>query len=238
MKEKFTIEIEEDIIRKFEIALMLANQSKEEIVESLMREYIISKFSGVAMSMGGVEKEIVANKGDTLEYGKALKKIPKWIEKQKQVPYKIIRAFLQLQDEIEYVRVQDLESRCNDEKKYPDVYVPTFSTNFAQMKLDSEKSHGKVFEITEEGFVCLWDYVKDEILNKKSEFLKIHSVDVGYINGWNQKNMGKTDRKGTGYGQMLYEMKCLECGHTYYANGHDIFLKKCPSCQGGANTGE
>lgn len=72
----------------------------------------------------------------------------------------------------------------------------------------------------------------------KEKFLELHATDAGYVNDLRQKNRGKTDRKGTGYGQTLYEMECLDCHHIYYANGHDIFLKRCPKCQGGADTGK
>lgn len=59
------------------------------------------------------------------------------------------------------------------------------------------------------------------------------STDAGYINKNNQRNNGKTDIPGTGNGQWFYDMECLECGYKYHANGHDVWLRKCPKCQGG-----
>jgi hypothetical protein len=59
------------------------------------------------------------------------------------------------------------------------------------------------------------------------------STVEGYINKNNQKNLGKTDQRGSGNLQWFYQMKCLDCGYTYFANGHDIWLRKCPTCQGG-----
>ena len=59
------------------------------------------------------------------------------------------------------------------------------------------------------------------------------STEAGYVNKNNQRNNGKTDIPGTGNGQWFYDMECLECGHKYYANGHDVWLRKCPKCQGG-----
>ena len=56
---------------------------------------------------------------------------------------------------------------------------------------------------------------------------------TGYINKNNQRNNGRTDIPGTDYGQWFYNMVCLHCGHKYYANGSDIWLRKCPKCQGG-----
>ena len=59
------------------------------------------------------------------------------------------------------------------------------------------------------------------------------STEPGYINKNNQRNNGRTDIPGTGNGQWFYDMECLECGHKYHANGHDVWLRKCPKCQGG-----
>ncbi|MBE6844427.1 MAG: hypothetical protein E7508_01755 [Ruminococcus sp.] len=67
--------------------------------------------------------------------------------------------------------------------------------------------------------------------DKKIRLLK--STDVGYINKNNQKNLGKADKPGTDNNQYFYDMECLDCGNRYYANGTDIWDRKCPNCQGG-----
>ena len=59
------------------------------------------------------------------------------------------------------------------------------------------------------------------------------STEKGYINKNNQKNNGITPHEGTDNNQYFYEMECLNCGHKYYANGSDIWQRKCPVCQGG-----
>lgn len=58
-------------------------------------------------------------------------------------------------------------------------------------------------------------------------------TDAGTVNRNNQRNNGKTNMPGTDNGQWFYEMECLNYGHKYYANGTDIFQRKCPNCQGG-----
>lgn len=63
--------------------------------------------------------------------------------------------------------------------------------------------------------------------------MELKSTDVGYINKNNQKNNGKSDERGSDHGQWFYNMECLNCGHVYKANGSDIWLRKCPNCQGG-----
>ena len=63
--------------------------------------------------------------------------------------------------------------------------------------------------------------------------MNVKSTDIGYVNKNNQRNNGKTNQRGSGLNQWFYEMECLDCGHKYMANGHDIWLRKCPNCQGG-----
>lgn len=69
---------------------------------------------------------------------------------------------------------------------------------------------------------------------KESEELKtLKSTDHGYINKNNQQNNGRSSKPGTDNNQWFYIMNCLHCGHTYFANGTDIWQRKCPNCQGG-----
>lgn len=70
-------------------------------------------------------------------------------------------------------------------------------------------------------------------IKKSKTKTKTKSTVVGYTNKNNQKNLGKTDQRGSGNQQWFYQMQCLNCNHKYYANGHDIWLRKCPKCQGG-----
>lgn len=62
--------------------------------------------------------------------------------------------------------------------------------------------------------------------------MELKSTEAGYVNKKNQKNLGKTSKPGTDNNQWFYQMECLECGHKYFANGSDIWQRKCPKCQG------
>jgi len=57
------------------------------------------------------------------------------------------------------------------------------------------------------------------------------------VPGWSNRNLQKVIRDtglpGTDHLQRVYELRCGKCGHSYGANGSDIHLRKCPSCQGG-----
>ena len=69
--------------------------------------------------------------------------------------------------------------------------------------------------------------------HSKRERTNKNSTVGGYVNKNNQRNNGKTSIPGTGNGQWFYDMECLNCGYKYHANGHDVWLRKCPKCQGG-----
>ena len=60
------------------------------------------------------------------------------------------------------------------------------------------------------------------------------TTSIGYVSRNGQVVIRNTGLPGTDHGQSVYQLGCLRCGHVYGANGADIHLRKCPSCQGGA----
>lgn len=235
MKQHLEIHLDSNLLSRFEMAAKLNNETTDMAIETMIRAYISKTFAHEA-SIYDQSPIQGTPTGTDQYYGKAVARIPKWAKKQDQINHKIIRAYLQLAENGD-VFYSELVNRCNDNELHPDVYVPTFSSNFAQMKFDNSNSHGKVFEVSKEGIVSVWGVVADTIMRFKDCFL-LHSTDIGYINRNHQRNMGKTKAKGTDHLQFLYLMRCENCDHEYFANGSDIFHKKCPNCQGGANTGK
>ncbi len=59
----------------------------------------------------------------------------------------------------------------------------------------------------------------------------MNTLETGYINKNNQKNLGLKGKSETHYNQNAFGMECLDCGHRYIANGCDVWLRKCPVCQ-------
>ncbi|WP_185157720.1 hypothetical protein [Lacrimispora defluvii] len=90
--------------------------------------------------------------------GKAIDRIPKWAVSPEQNNYRLIRAYFQLLAERGRVYRPELEVRCQDQLNHPDVYVRDFKGNFASMKTDKGKSHGKVF--LDDGYnISIWSEV-------------------------------------------------------------------------------
>ena len=228
---KLTFEIDEDLSKRFDMALQLTGENKDTVLESLMKAYVVQTFSQTASTY---QTEIQGSKAEE-NFGKAIHKIPKWASKPMVIPSKIIRAYLQLLDENGSVTYPELMLRCSDKENYPDEFVATFANNFAQMKFDDAKSHGKVFEIIGNNIV-LWKNIEGVVTMNKEKFANCATV-AGYMNRNNQVNLGRTNMRGTNPTNWLYQMRCQECLHEYYANGSDIHEKKCPACQGGTDTG-
>ena len=83
-----------------------------------------------------------------------------------------------------------------------------------------EKFSDKVFKLAS-SVIC------DE---KKSNKKPGKTLVIGYINRYQQENLGCLNKLGNHYNQLAYQMKCNVCGFKYEANGCDIAIRKCPKC--------
>lgn len=165
VKVNLSFQIDEDVAGKFSIALNLTNDVPNEVIENCMRKYIAAAFSNVASSMAPLAKAVT---NDNPYYGKANQRIPKWAQRPNQYNHKIIRAYFLAEHQNGTVTLSDMKALCSDEST-PELYVPTFSANYAQMKLDGQQTHGKVFE--DDGtIVTIWPVVRDVLMQYKSSF--------------------------------------------------------------------
>lgn len=116
------------------------------------------------------ELQLDKQKTDTYVEGKAIDRIPKWAMSSDQNNYKIIRAYFQILSESGRVNCPELEARCQNEKGHPDVFVRDFKGNFASMKTNKGKSHGKVF--IDDGYnIKIWDEVFETLERYRNQFM-------------------------------------------------------------------
>ena len=54
------------------------------------------------------------------------------------------------------------------------------------------------------------------------------STKIGYVNKHRQVCLGTLGEKGNHSHAKSYKMHCSDCGHFYWANGCDVWLRKCP----------
>lgn len=162
--------IDNELVEKFELALLLNKEDSNEVLSKLIIQYISDSFSKAAKSVSS-QQTIKTNYliEEDNNYAKANRKIPTWARKPQQNNHKIIKAFFELKEELEFVTVEALSGRCNDYENYPNTFVSDFRGNFAQMKTDASNSHGKVF-IVKNDIVEIWDEIREVLMENKRYF--------------------------------------------------------------------
>ena len=168
MEKKISITIEDDIYDKFCLALNLSKEEEAQAVETCFKWYIAKTFGKISKEY---EPEILEKQGSNGKgnfYAKAVKRIPLWANRPEQFCHKIIRGFFLCQKLHGQVLLYELEELCSREE-VPELYVPTFRNNYAQMKIDGAKTYGKVFE--DDGkVVSIWSEVREALMEYKSYF--------------------------------------------------------------------
>ena len=81
MKNNLTVELDNELLQKFEMALSLKNEEKDKVIDTLLRSYVSQAFFQAAAMYGSASG--TASEQDKY-FGKALHKIPKWSKKPKQ----------------------------------------------------------------------------------------------------------------------------------------------------------
>ena len=167
MKKTISFNINSDVYEKFNMALTLSKETSDEALQSCLCWYIAQVFENTSKKyIPKITQE--TNSSDKDFYGKALNRIPMWALKPNQYNHKIIKAFFMAVDIAGEATLNMMECLCSN-KEHPDLYVPTFRNNYAQMKLDGSKSHGKVFE--DDGkYVWLWDEIEETLMKYKKSF--------------------------------------------------------------------
>lgn len=169
MEKNINLSIHSDLYEKFCLALNLTNESQQEAFETCMRWYIAKTFEKAAQDYHPKTAAKPHEKNRDF-YGKANQRIPVWALKPAQYNHKIIRAYFEAQAIAGEATLSMMESLCS-EKEHPELFVPTFKSNYAQMKLDGPKSHGKVFEDDGEK-VWIWREVETVLMQYKDSFYR------------------------------------------------------------------
>jgi len=165
MKKDVTFNIDSDVYEKYCLALSLTREEENKAIETYMRTYIAKSFEKISQEYNPKTPKPISS-GDF--FGKAEQRIPIWALKPDQYNHKIIRAYFTAVDVAGEATITLMEQLCND-KNNPELYVPTFKNNYSQMKIDSSKSHGKVFEDNRDK-VWIWSEVENTLMKYKSSF--------------------------------------------------------------------
>ena len=170
MIKEIPIFVDSDVYDKFCIALQLANEDEAEVIENCMRSYIKKTFDKISQEYSPNREHKSDVDGEKSFYCKALQRIPVWALKPNQYNHKIIRAFFEAEEATGEVHISTMEMLCGN-KERSELYVPTFRNNYAQMKIDGSKSHGKVFE-DDGNRVWIWSEVEEVLRRHKDSFMR------------------------------------------------------------------
>jgi len=162
MKKKITFNMDKAVHEKFTVALMLTGETQTAALEKCVKEYIAKVFFTES-------EKFKKTTPLSTETPKAIKRIPRWAKNYDQINHKILRAYFLLSEQSDQITVFDMERMCLDQSR-PDTYAPTFRNNYAQMKIETPKSTGKVFEELN-GFVTIWDRIEPTLLKYKEYFI-------------------------------------------------------------------
>lgn len=163
MKKQVVVTLDNNIYNHFQTVLKATGENVNTVMENLIKLYLKEYFEEAAKEC---ETDIKLTKNNI--GGKAARKLPRWAENKELNAHKIIRAFLLLEDAHKNVTLSMLKTACSD-KTRDDIYVPKFNINFAQMKLDTEKSLGKVF-VEKDGHVRISPDIHKHINKLKNSF--------------------------------------------------------------------
>lgn len=193
MKE-LVFKISDELAEKLELALRLSGDEPDAAAESMVRAYLVRTFSDAAAAFRAPDAPPPPPPGHMPpppavhghmppppgqvppppppcgeRFSKADSRIPLWARKPGQMTHKILKAYFELQREIQDVTLEALRARCSDPDGHPNTFVPHFDANFAQMKTDQGHSHGQVFE-EKDGIVTLWEHIGDTLRKYRSFF--------------------------------------------------------------------
>lgn len=166
MEKNVSFLIDSDVYEKFCVALQLTHEEENAAMDNCMRWYIAEAFHRASRDCH--PRKINKSCENKDYYGKAIQRIPVWSMRTNQYNHKIIRAYFEAVDIAGEATLTMMERLCSD-KDHPELYVPTFKNNYAQMKIDGPKSHGKVFEDDGES-VWIWSEVEPVLQQYKNSF--------------------------------------------------------------------
>lgn len=173
---KASFDFEKRDLEVFRAACTLEGKDTNAVVAALIREYtgkVLAKAAG----------EYSEPTFDEAKYhAKAIKRIPKWAGHPEQYNHKIIAAYYYAKELDDRATLPRMKELCADSTR-PEFYVPSFNTNYIQMKVDNPKSHGKVF-IDDGYLVTIWDEVKPR-LDEYAEYFVVN-LDETTVSGKEQ----------------------------------------------------
>lgn len=131
---------------------------QKNVMAKLMAEKAAYKAQLDQLKSNKIDKHFIYGNNDVeSEIERVHRKIPKWAKSPNQINHKILRNYLELLKQNDFVYIDDLENHSKT--------IKSFKSNFGQMKIISDHNHAKVFDVLNDK-VYLWEPVKSFILKE------------------------------------------------------------------------
>ncbi len=164
--EQITFNVTEKTKQAFEVALFLSGKEKDEVFESLAKEFAVKVLKKYQIELSEPPSEEDFEPEDC---SKALAKIPVWAARRRgQIGAQIVKAFFLC--EVDGIANRS-EMREVFLKNNPDKTAASFDNNFASMCTEKGNSQGKFFVLTGSE-VCPHSSVRETLYKYREEFLK------------------------------------------------------------------
>ena len=167
-----SFDIDEKDYKRFNTVLTLRGESQSEILKCLINGYAKSVLIGEINAIDNDGSIVTPEQMEDKNYAKAIKKMFRWAARKDGIPHKIIKAYL-LSEKDGVADLYEMRKLCTD-KNRPDLYVgdeKKFDMNFSQLKYDSARSHGHVFNAWGEE-ITVWDKVDCTLRKYADKFLE------------------------------------------------------------------
>ena len=177
-KTEISFCVSEETKQAFELSLFISNKSKDEVFESLVRDFaatVLRQYRAEPCAPP-LEADFVENcKPSKEDKSKALAKIPIWATSRKgQIGAQIVKAFFVC--EIDGVASRD-SMRNVFLQNNPDKNPWSFDNNLASMCTEKGNSHGLFFVISGDN-VLPDETIKDELYLYRDDFLETRKEEI------------------------------------------------------------
>ncbi len=155
--QKIVNKILEDAKVAYKESIIIDNEIIEEKLLSIIgnTKFILNELETNKKLIIKSDEEIESN-----EINKVKRKVPLWLNKPNQFNHKILTTFMKLSENNKYpisVSLLETHSNIDDSRK--------FTSHYNQMKIISERNHGKVFK-EENGQVSLWKPIENFVVSQ------------------------------------------------------------------------
>lgn len=152
----------ETVLKTMNNSQVLANEIRDIVAENYCADGKIQKANLSKSEVSIQESKRVGSPNEEVE--KVRRKLKRWSKRPRQISSRILNKYLELSEKSNFITKEQLGSELPELK--------TFSSNFDQMNIISDKNHAKIFEMNGDS-IQIWEPVASLVSAYKRDTLTI-----------------------------------------------------------------